>query len=70
MSITYDEAVADRNKIKQQFTRNATALTNYMFAQLSKKDVIAIHAELQVIAEEVLAANAIVIGVATEEFGF
>lgn len=45
MSITYDEAVADRKKIKQQFTRNATALTNYMFAQLSKKDVIAIHAE-------------------------
>ena len=38
-----------------------------MFAQLNKKDVISLNAELQVIAEEVLAANAIVIGVATED---
>ena len=37
-----------------------------MFAQFSKKDVITLHAEMQVIAEEVLAANAIVIEVTTE----
>ena len=67
MSITYEEAVADRKKVKQQYTRNATTLNSYIFAQLSKKDVITLHAEMQVIAEEVLAANAIVIEVATED---
>jgi len=33
-----------------------------MFAQLSKKHAISLHAELQVIAEEVLASNAEVAG--------
>ena len=67
MSITYEEAVADRKKVKQQYTRKAKTLTSYMFAQLSKKDVIALHAEMQVIAEEVLDANAIVCEVGTED---
>ena len=67
ISLTYDEAVVDRKKIKQQYTRHVTALICCMFAQLSKKDVISLRAELQVIAEEVLAANAIVIRVATED---
>ena len=67
MSITYEEAVADRKKVKQQYTRNATTLNSYIFAQLSKTDVIALHAEMQVIAEEVLDANAIVCEVATED---
>ena len=67
MSITYEEAVADRKKVKQQYTRNATTLNSYIFAQLYKTDVIALHAEIQVIAGEVLAANAIVIEVATED---
>ena len=36
-----------------------------MFAQSSKKDVITLHAGMQVIAEEVLAVNAIVIEMTT-----
>ena len=50
MSITYEKAVADRKRVKQQYTRKATTLTSYMFAQLSKTDVIALYAEMQVIA--------------------
>ena len=30
MSITYEEAVADRKKVKQQYTRNATTLNSYI----------------------------------------
>ena len=68
MSITYEESVTDRKKVKQQDTRNTTTrYKSYIFAQLSKKDVIALHAEMQVIAEQVLAANGIVIEVATKD---
>ena len=61
----YEKTFADQKKVNQQYTRNATTLTSYMFAQLSKKDVITLHAGMQVIAEEVLAANAIVIEMTT-----